>query len=441
MEGGGGGGGGGGGTPDTSPPKVLYTNPPNNAVGVAHTAAITVTFDKPIDPASATENLIVFENGTPLGGTVSVSGSTVRFHPEEELGTGKEYEAVVRPEIADRSGNQFNAHHVWRFRARIDEWRPITSTDAPEPRRDHSAVWTGTEMIVWGGQGSGTYLGDGKRYNPETDSWGDLAVGGSAPSARSNHTAVWTGTSMVVWGGTDSLQQWNDGRIYTPPSGTGSGSWATIPPPGGLSPRELHTALWAPDRNEMIVWGGRSGVFLLFNTGARFNPATGKWLSTRTEGAPSGRVDHTAVWTGREMIVWGGNDGTPRNDGAIYDPAADSWRPITTSGAPSARSGHTAIWTGTKMIVWGGSDGLPKNDGAIYDPATDTWRPMSITNAPTARSGHTAVWTGTEMIVWGGVPDGSGGAYDPESDQWRPLSTTGPPPDAAGIPRSGLAAR
>jgi len=36
-------------------------------------------------------------------------------------------------------------------------------------------------------------------------------------------------------------------------------------------------------------------------------------------------------------------------------PARDAWRPTTTTGAPTGgRSDHTAVWTGTKMIVWGG---------------------------------------------------------------------------------------
>ena len=46
------------------------------------------------------------------------------------------------------------------------------------------------------------------------------------------------------------------------------------------------------------------------------------------------------------------------NTGGRYDPATDSWRPTSTQNAPSARSGPTAVWTGSEMIVWGG--GLPR---------------------------------------------------------------------------------
>jgi hypothetical protein len=38
-----------------------------------------------------------------------------------------------------------------------------------------------------------------------------------------------------------------------------------------------------------------------------------------------------------------------------YAPDSNLWRSTSTSGAPSARASHTAIWTGSEMIVWGGA--------------------------------------------------------------------------------------
>ena len=66
------------------------------------------------------------------------------------------------------------------------------------------------------------------------------------------------------------------------------------------------------------------------------------------------------------------------------------------------RSVHTAVWTGSEMIVWGGEFSGYSNTGGRYNPSTDSWTATSLTNAPSARDGHTAVWTGSEMIVWGG---------------------------------------
>src|SRR5438552_8409663 len=84
-----------------------------------------------------------------------------------------------------------------------DTWTPTSLTNAPAGRRWHTAVWTGSEMIVWGGLSSSGLLNTGGRYNPSTDSWTATSTT-NAPSARSTHTAVWTGSEMIVWGGLDS---------------------------------------------------------------------------------------------------------------------------------------------------------------------------------------------------------------------------------------------
>ena len=80
----------------------------------------------------------------------------------------------------------------------------------------------------------------------------------------------------------------------------------------------------------------------------------------------------------------------------LGQPRAPSTRPLDDAD-------HTAVWTGSEMIVWGGYDGISLlNTGGRYNPSTDSWTATSTTNAPAARADHTAVWTGSEMIVWGG---------------------------------------
>ncbi len=56
----------------------------------------------------------------------------------------------------------------------------------------------------------------------------------------------------------------------------------------------------------MIVWGGLDESNNHLNTGGRYNPGTDSWVATSTRNAPIGRYGHTAVWSGSEMIVWGG---------------------------------------------------------------------------------------------------------------------------------------
>ena len=141
----------------------------------------------------------------------------------------------------------------------------------------------------------------------------------------------------------------------------------------------------------MIVWGGffqdeyYNDVFP--KTGGRYNPVTDTWIATSTTNAPDGRADHMAVWTETEMIIWGGATfGYAYNvfaTGARYNPLTDSWTPTTNTNAPAARSIHTAVWTGSEMIVWGGYDGNTQvNTGGKYDPNSDTWTATGTIDAP-----------------------------------------------------------
>ena len=108
------------------------------------------------------------------------------------------------------------------------------------------------------------------------------------------------------------------------------------------------------------------------------------WTPTSTGNAPTARELHTAIWTGSEMIVWGGCC-PAENTGGRYNPSTDSWTATSTTNAPSAEIGHTAVWTGSEMIVWGGYYFNPLNTGGRYNPGTNSWTATNITNAPTAR--------------------------------------------------------
>ncbi len=109
----------------------------------------------------------------------------------------------------------------------------------------------------------------------------------------------------------------------------------------------------------------------------------------------------------------------------------DTWTATTTNNAAGIRAQHTAVWTGSEMIVWGGEEANGRlNTGGRYNPGTDGWTATSTTNAPTAREVHTAVWTSSEMIVWGGYnPPGffdTGGRYCAQLPAPSPTPTTTP---------------
>lgn len=211
------------------------------------------------------------------------------------------------------------------------------------------------------------------------------------------------------------------------PGGCIDDTWTATSTTNTPAARDSHTAVWTG--SEMIVWGGYGGIS--FNTGGRYNPSTDAWTATSTVNAPSARNGHTAVWTGSEMIVWGGDDGQGLNTGGRYNPATNSWMATSTTNAPLGRIFHTAVWSGSQMLVWGGWNHVEFNTGGRYDPSADSWTAISNTSAPSARLNHSAVWTGSEMIVWGGWNGTSyfntGGKYNPSTDSWAATSTTNAP--------------
>ncbi len=223
-------------------------------------------------------------------------------------------------------------------------------------------------MIVWGGRDS-SYSNGGAAYNPTTDTWRTISVA-NAPSARSGHTAVWTGTEMIIWGGVDGSGNPLEGGRYYPDAD----HWAPVP-------------TYKTTNDPSVV------------------------------DQPTPRSNHTAVWTGTEMIIWGGvinHTGHPDSDyeintGGRYDPVANVWRAVSASGAPAARSKHVSVWTGSEMIVWGGNESA----GGRYNPADNSWTTISGVGGYTYSSDKTAVWTGSEMLLFGNRDDNQTFSYTP----------------------------
>lgn len=313
-------------------------------------------------------------------------------------------------------------------------WVNGSTANAPSARSGHSGVWTGQEWILWGGtlgrDGNGVdlYASTGGRYQPDADAWTPVSTV-SAPAARSRHAAVWSGSEMIVWGGYGATDYLADGARFS----LGNNRWNRLSA-SPLTARDGHWAVWTGDR--MLVWGGNNRAGRRAD-GALYNPADNTWTLLPTAGAPAGRANATVLWAGDRLLVWGG-DGV---NGYLADGAqllftggvpASTWQALSAFGAPAARSGHTGVWTGTRMLVWGGENGQGKlGDGAAYDPLVNAWTPLPTALAPVARKLHSAIWTDAEMIIYGGATatgaTSTGAAYNPALNRWRVLTNPGTP--------------
>ena len=314
-------------------------------------------------------------------------------------------------------------------------WTAGTSANAPSARYAHSAVWTGSEFIIWGGNFSVQNFSDsGARYKADVDTWQSLSPL-DAPSGRSGHTAVWTGTEMIIWGGFATNSALNNGARYNPTSG----KWTPLPTANAPSAREGHIAVWTGKR--MVIWGGDGGSGKL-NTGAVYDPGSNLWTELTLTSPPTARSGARAVWAGDRVFIWGGigETGQLNTGGELFFDVKDApnrWDSVPVTGAPNARASHALVWTGSRILVWGGDvNSTYLNSGAQFDPSTRTWTTMATTDAPSARGQMAHFWSGKELVVVGGE-DSTGAlsnsfGYDPISNKWRAFSTSGSP-----LPRIG----
>jgi len=359
-----------------------------------------------VDQTPAIYNWTVKYAGTWLQ-ISEVNAPEVRYD-QNEIWTGTEM--IIWGGFAYPEGSvwPYNLKSGARYDPSQDSWTPTSQAGAPYGGQGFSAVWTGTEMIIWGGDSYSKSIG---RYNPVTDSW-EGSSSYCPLEGRAYHSAVWTGREMIIWGGWQYYSDiFGDGAQYDPTTD----SWSLISNTNAPSARSSHSAFWTG--TEMLIWG--SGGSAGTNTGARYNPNTDSWKKTSTKDAPPGLISYSAIWTGSKMLVWGGyyydEQGDYRiitNQGYVYNPETDSWKQISKKGAPSARHSHSAVWTGSEMIIWGGASHTYLSTGGIYNPETNSWKTISYTDAPEGRIGSSAVWTGSEMIIWGGYYNNDSERYE-----------------------------
>lgn len=212
------------------------------------------------------------------------------------------------------------------------------------------------------------------------------------------------------------------GRTTTPECLDSQEDWCPLN--STTEPRAFHAAVWTG--KEVLIWGGYGKDFQTFlNTGLRIDPKSGRIRPMTTHGAPEGRVDELAIWTGREMLIWGGR--TPAKDfedGTLYDPEADAWRPLNTDmGHQSA----AAAWTGSELFVWGGTDelGMRSHSGFLLDPETGDTRSVNPEGGPDVPRPQ-IVALGSALVLCGGKFDNDATAvFDLMANEWRAINSDG----------------
>lgn len=267
--------------------------------------------------------------------------------------------------------------------AATGEWRPLAAPAPHVPSLDAPVAWTGDQAIVWGTAGPNPNP-TGASYDPALDRWEDLPP---APiGTRSEHSAVWTGEEVIFWGRS----------------------------PEGAGPRDGTAA------------------------GAAYQPDSKTWR-VLPDAPISDRVAHQAVWSGKEMVIWGGRKGNTRphhgalhaSDAAAYDPVKDAWRKLP--DVPDSWTGEggeplTVVHRGRVFIYRAGLVATLSTDGNGWEKFGDR---KPATRAPTSADrgyggeGVKGAVSGGDIYVWSGEGGRySGHAMSTASGEWRKVADT-----------------
>ena len=173
--------------PDRTRPEIKYNTPSDGATWIRPTANIGVTFNSSVEGQSINAATFIVEDplGRRVNGTYSYSdlsvcttagcGYNAWFYPSTPLAYGTTYTVTITTGVRNESGLvSLAADHQWTFKTMLlgsGDWQPTATLDAASVRYHHTAIWTGSEMLVWGGMADNApdidkTTGTGGRYDP-----------------------------------------------------------------------------------------------------------------------------------------------------------------------------------------------------------------------------------------------------------------------------------
>lgn len=288
-------------------------------------------------------------------------------------------------------------------------WAPEGWTELPLPpevRDGTSIVWTGRELVVWGGWPRGTEgeqaEADGFAFDPETQTWRTLPpapIGGGGPRVtrdeRGGAPAVWTGSEVLFWD-----IRLDDGSLATLALDPVAGTWRRLEDP---IHRPSWGGAWAWTGTELVVVGGGDRDSPTTVQGAALDPATGAWREIAE--APMGVNLANAVWTGREVVVVGSELNrrnwaeTPTAIALGYDPKTDTWRRLP--DPPLSPQASEAVRFQDRLIAWDYGA-----DSAQYLPAEDRWQGLGRLPLDHGQCYVHGAAIETAVFAWNcGIPD------------------------------------
>ncbi len=254
--------------------------------------------------------------------------------------------------------------------------------------------------------------------------WSKMELEGPAPRYVQNLAS--DSAALYLFAGKNSasdgfndLWRWKDDQ------------WEQLP--SGATPRWDLPIIYEKDREQLVVFGGRS--FDQDKNRVELNDTwifkENSWSQVKTKG-PSPRSSHTMAYhsKSKRTILFGGRNSSEFT-GDTWAFNGETWGQLTIEG-PEKRMGHTLVEdpkTGN-LILFGGNNGQDLlNDTWVFNGRE--WKEIKLDQAPSPRMAHTMEFdqNGNGILFggWGGQVSNETWRFSEE--RWQ-LITTADSPEA-----------
>lgn len=262
-------------------------------------------------------------------------------------------------------------------------WHQIATVDSPPGRYTHGFAYDSHRdvAILFGGDGTG--------YSRLNDTWEfdgmhwTRVAPSQSPPGRTNidQTLVYDSNRrrVVIFGGLGTGGYLGDTWEY---DGT---TWTQIDTTVSPPRRDSHAMVFDSRRNVTVLFGGYSSSGSSLNDTWEYD---GVWHQVGTSQAPDGRYHHSMAYDERRgvVILFGGLDSSGSVLGDTWEYDGSAWYEVTPTQSPPARHNHSMVYDSGRgvVVLFGGEDanGL-LTDTWEYDGVT--WRQIATTQTPSFR--------------------------------------------------------
>ena len=196
-------------------------------------------------------------------------------------------------------------------------------------------------------------------------------------------------------------------------------NWNAVASQGGISPRANSSAIYIPQRNSMVLFGGTSAAGRendLWNLD--LNTYTWSQIPNNTADLPAPRHTQNAVYDAAQdrMYVFSGQGGGLFNDVWAFHFSDSTWHNLSangnTSGIPLQRYGGITEFdaqTGQMVTFAGFTSSGRFHDTWTYDPQNDSWNEVTQSTFPPERClfNSTLINDRRELVIYAGQGSGN----------------------------------